>query len=156
LARKEEANKAVELLLSKFDANKSTALSRVSGEDISPLILVYLPYSSVAKNAHIELMRKELQEREVSFNLQQNILQLRDLLKNNEKKRYAAEVDKKLQQATTGVELDEVKQLTIQEKLRRLKSESGTDSQFDVDIVKYFKAQLEGLGEKLLEEREEE
>jgi hypothetical protein len=48
------SNKAVELLLSKFDANKSTALSRVRGEDISPLILGYLPYSSVAKSAHIE------------------------------------------------------------------------------------------------------
>jgi hypothetical protein len=147
--REQEAEKAAQRLVEMADKNKSTALSREQGEDVSPLILDYLAYSEVAKITRRGALVAEVQARRHFFNgpikageTKSGVMALKDLLKRLEKSRYESEIVGKL--AAKGINASDVAKLTLEEKIGRLKEAQAaggdsTDGTTDIDISKFFK-----------------
>ena len=148
------SNTKVETMMATFDKpnKQANARQKKRGEDMPPRLLGYFPYVPVGRTINMSELDKELQARNLAFELTLKVTRKCDLLKKDEARRQEEQVDADL--TARGYQFHGLK---FPAKLQLLKQditekEETTKDEYDIDTTRYFKLLSLEVDETIFEE----
>jgi hypothetical protein len=141
-------------MMATFDKpdKQANARQRKRGEDMPPRLLGYFPYVPVGRTINMSELDKELQTRNVAFELTLKVTKKCDLLKKDEARRKEEQVDADLTDRGYqfhGLKLAAKLQLIRQDIMEKVETTNG---EYEVDMTKYFKLLSSDVNETIFEE----
>ena len=122
------------------------------GKDMPPRLLGYFPCAPLGRTINMSELDKELQTRNVAFELTLKVTKKCDLLKKDEARQKEEQVDADL--TARGYQLHGLKLAAKRQLLRQdiMEKEETTNGEYKVDMTKYFKLLSSDVDETIFEE----